>query len=66
GLLAALMAMALDAGLRFYVRGDTSFDVMEALAFLGGGVLAGLLVWLLARLVPRGWLVRLPHGNRLR
>ena len=42
------------------------FLLVESLAFLGGGVLAGLLVWLLARLVPRGWLVRLPHGNRLR
>ena len=66
GLLAALTAMALDVGLRFYVRGDTSFDVMEGLAFLGGGVIAGLVVWLLARLVPRGWLARLPHGKRLR
>ena len=66
GLLAALLAMALDVGLRFYVRGDTSFDVMEGLGFLGGGVVAGLLAWLLARLVPRGWLARLPHGNRLR
>ena len=58
--------MALDVGLRFSVRGDTSFDVMEGLWFLAGGVLAGLLVWLLARVVPRGWLARLPHGNRLR
>ena len=66
GLLAALLAMALDAGLRFYIHGDTSFDAMEALAFLGGGVVAGLLVWLLARVVPRGWLARLPHGQRLR
>jgi hypothetical protein len=64
--LAALTAMALDVGLRFYVRGDTSFDVMEGLAFLGGGVIVGLVVWLLARLVPRGWLARLPHGKRLR
>ena len=66
GLLAVATAMALDVGLRFSVRGDTSFDVMEGLWFLAGGVLAGLLVWLLARVVPRGWLARLPHGNRLR
>jgi hypothetical protein len=66
GLLAAMTAVALDVGLRFSVRGDTSFDPTEGLAFLGGGVAAGLLVWLLARLVPRGWLARLPHGNRLR
>jgi hypothetical protein len=66
GLLVALLAMGLDVGLRFALRGDTSFDVMEGLAFLGGGALAGLLVWLLARVVPRGWLARLPHGNRLR
>ncbi len=66
GLLAALTAMALDVGLRIYVRGDKGFDVMEALGFLGGGVVTGLVVWLLARLLPRGWLARLPHGNRLR
>ncbi len=66
GVLLALMAMAMDVGLRFAIRGDTSFDAMEGLAFLGGGALAGLLVWLLARVVPRGWLARLPHGNRLR
>jgi serine/threonine-protein kinase len=66
GLLAAGAAMALDVGLRFTIRGDTSFDPIEGLAFLGGGVAAGLIVWLLARLVPRGWLARLPHGNRLR
>ena len=66
GLLVAMTGMAMDVGLRFAIRGDTSFDVMEGLAFLGGGVLAGLLVWLLARIVPGGWLARLPHGNRLR
>jgi len=66
GLLVALTAMALDVGLRFTIRGDTSFDVIEAVSFLGGGVIAGLVVWLLARLMPRGWLARLPNGRRLR
>jgi serine/threonine-protein kinase len=66
GLLAAALAMALDVGMRFYFRGDTSFDPIEGLSFLGGGVAAGLIVWLLARLAPRRWLARLPNGQRLR
>ena len=61
-----LIRVALVMALRAYLYNDTFFDQTWALGFLGGVVVAGLLVWLLARLVPRAWLARLPHGNRLR
>ena len=64
--LTALIRVALVMALRAYLYNDTFFDQTWALGFLGGVVVAGLLVWLLARLVPRAWLARLPHGNRLR
>jgi len=66
GVFLAALAMALDLGLRYLLRGDTSFDQLEALCFAAGGVAIGLLTWLVARALPPGLARRLPTANRLR
>ena len=66
GLFLAALAMALDLGLRYVLRGDSSFDPMEAVYFAAGGVTVGLAAWLVARALPPGLAGRLPTANRLR
>lgn len=66
GLVLAGLTMAVDFGLRYLLRGDSSFDPYEAAYFAAGGAAAGLLAWLVARALPRGWAQRLPIANRLR
>lgn len=64
-LLAAFVSLA-DLALRFTLWGDSSFSPNEAVYFLAGGVATGLIVWLLARVLPRAWLSRLPMSKWLR
>ncbi len=66
GLVLAALASLLDLVLRYFLYGDTSYDAMEAVYFLAGGAAAGVLAWLVARALPRGWLARLPLGKRVR
>ena len=66
GLFLAVLVMALDLGLRYFLHGDSSFDPLEALYFAAGGVAVGLAAWLVARALPPGLAGRLPTANRLR
>ena len=66
GLLAGFAAVAVEKTVAQVLFGSTSIDVPLDLSFLAGVIAAGVLVWLLARLIPRAWLRRLPLGDRVR
>ncbi len=66
GLFLAALAMALELGLRYVLRGDSSFNPVEAVYFAAGGVAVGLAAWLVARALPPSLAGRLPTANRLR